>query len=148
MKRAALYAQVSTDIQQAGQTIASRVLELKKQIARADHVLVKEYIDDGYSGTMLDRPGLEELRHDAKGDVFDAIYFLCADRIAREVAHQTVIVDELRKRGKTILIGGKDYEHNPENELTLTMLGAFAESSAPKSLSARRAAGGTVSAPG
>ena len=47
MKRAALYARVSADIQQAGQTIASRVLELKKQIARADHVLVKEYIDEG-----------------------------------------------------------------------------------------------------
>jgi hypothetical protein len=45
---------------------ASQVLELKKQIARAGHVLVKEYIDDGYSGTMLDRPALEELRRDAR----------------------------------------------------------------------------------
>ena len=68
------------------------MLELKKQIARAGHVLVKEYIDDGYSGTMLDRPALEELRQDAKGDVFDAIYLQCADRIAHEVAHQTIIV--------------------------------------------------------
>ena len=42
--------------------------ELKKQIARAGHVLVKEYIDDGYSGTMLDRPALEALRKNAKGD--------------------------------------------------------------------------------
>jgi site-specific DNA recombinase len=79
MKRAALYARVSTDRQQQEQTIASQVLELKKQIARSGNVLVKEYIDE-YSGKMLDRPGLEELRRDAKGDVYDAIYFHSADR--------------------------------------------------------------------
>jgi site-specific DNA recombinase len=33
----------------------------------------------------------------------------------------------LLKRGKQITIGGKDYEQNPENKLTLTMLGAFSE---------------------
>jgi hypothetical protein len=48
------------------------VPELKKQIGRAGHVLVKEYIDDGYSGTMLDRPTLEELRRDANAEVSDA----------------------------------------------------------------------------
>ena len=30
------------------------------------------------------------------------------------------------KHGKKITIAGKDYEENPENKLTLTMLGAFA----------------------
>ena len=62
-----------------------------------------------------------------KTDLFDAIYFLCADRIAREVAHQTIIVDELLKHGKQIIIDSKDYVRTPENRLTLTMLGAFAE---------------------
>jgi DNA invertase Pin-like site-specific DNA recombinase len=36
-------------------------------------------------------------------------------------------VDELLKHRKQIIINGKDYEQNPENKLTLTMLGAFAE---------------------
>jgi site-specific DNA recombinase len=127
MKRAALYARVSTDRQQQEQTIASQVLELKKQIARSGNVLVKEYIDDGYSGALLDRPGLEALRQDAKADVFDAIYFHSADRLARKVAHQTIIVDELLRCGKQVVIGGKDFVRNPENTVTLTMLGAFAE---------------------
>jgi site-specific DNA recombinase len=127
MKKAAFYARVSTDAQQKEGTIDSQVVELKRQIAAAGQVLVKEYIDDGYSGTLLDRPALEQLRQDAKTDVFDAIYFLCADRIAREVAYQTIIVDELMKHGKQIVINGKDYIENPENKLTLTMLGAFAE---------------------
>jgi site-specific DNA recombinase len=76
---------------------------------------------------MLDRAGLQALRQDAKGDVFDAIYFHSADRLARKVAHQTIIVDELLRCGKQVVIGGKDFVRNPENTLTLTMLGAFAE---------------------
>ena len=86
MKRAVLYARVSTDAQQKEGTIESQVLELKRQIAAAGDVLVKEYIDDGYSGTLLDRPALEELRRDVKTDLFDAVYFLDTDRIARDVA--------------------------------------------------------------
>jgi hypothetical protein len=62
MKRAALYARVSTDKQTQQATIESQLAELMKQIARAGQVLVKEYIDDGYRGALLDRPALEELR--------------------------------------------------------------------------------------
>jgi site-specific DNA recombinase len=127
MKRAALYARVSTDRQREEATIESQVLELKKQIAHSGNVLVKEYIDDGYSGKMLDRPALEALRCDAKGDVYDTIYFHSADRLARKAAHQTIIVDELLRSGKQVVISGKDFVRNPENTLTLTMLGAFAE---------------------
>jgi Resolvase, N terminal domain len=88
MKRAVLYARVSTDAQQKGGTIESQVLELKRQIAAAGDVLVKEYVDDGYSGSLLDRPGLEELRRDIRTNLFDAVYFLDTDRIARDVAYQ------------------------------------------------------------
>ena len=52
MKRAVLYARVSTDAQQKEGTIESQVLELKRQISAADDVLVKEYLDDGYSGSL------------------------------------------------------------------------------------------------
>jgi site-specific DNA recombinase len=127
MTKAALYARVSTDAQQKEGTIESQLVELRRQISAAGHVLVREYIDDGYSGTLLDRPALNQMRADVKTDVFDTIYFLAADRIAREVEYQRIIVGELLKHGKQITINGKDYEQNPENKLTLTMLGAFAE---------------------
>ena len=83
MKRAVLYARVSTDAQQKEGTIESQVLELKRQIAAAGDVLVKEYVDDGYSGSLLDRPGLEALRTDVRTPLFDAVYFL--DTIASPV---------------------------------------------------------------
>jgi site-specific DNA recombinase len=111
--KAALYARVSTDTQQKEGTIESQVRELKAQIEKAGHALVKEYIDDGYSGTLLDQPALEELRRDLKTDLFDTIYFLNTDRIARDVADQIIIVGELLRRGKQIIINGKDCVHNP-----------------------------------
>jgi DNA invertase Pin-like site-specific DNA recombinase len=73
MKRAALYARVSTDAQQKEGTIESQLSELRKQVAAAGHELVKEYIDDGITGTVLERPALEQLREDAKSDLFDRI---------------------------------------------------------------------------
>src|SRR5215468_9006011 len=127
MTKAALYARVSTDAQQKEGTIESQLVELRKQVAVAGHELVEEYIDDGYTGTLLDRPALNQMRSDLKTDRFDRIYFLAADRIARDVEYQRIIVGELLKHGKQITINGKDYQQNPENKLTLTMLGAFSE---------------------
>jgi DNA invertase Pin-like site-specific DNA recombinase len=85
MKRAVLYARVSGDLQAKEGTIESQVFALKKQIALAGHALVREYTDEGFSGPRLDRPALDQLRKDLKTNLFDIVYFLDADRIAREV---------------------------------------------------------------
>jgi len=127
MNKAALYARVSTEAQQKEGTIESQIAELKRQIAAAGHELVKEYIDDGHSGGSLDRPALDELRGALKTDAFSMVYFLCADRIARDLTHQNIIVSELLKHKKRIVISGKDYEENPENKFSLTVFGAVAE---------------------
>lgn len=127
MKKAVLYARVSSELQQKERTIESQVAELKRQISAAGDVLVKEYVDDGFSGARLDRPAIDQLRKELKTDLFDTIYFLNTDRIARDVAYQNIIIAEILKYKKQIIINGKDYVHNPENKFTLTILGAVAE---------------------
>ena len=67
------------------------------------------------------------MRKDLKTNLFDAIYFLDADRIAREVTIQTIIIEEILKHRKQLVINGKDYVKNPENKFTLIVLGAVAE---------------------
>ncbi|MBV8094739.1 MAG: recombinase family protein [Acetobacteraceae bacterium] len=62
-------------MQKKERTIESQITEQKGQIRQAG-VLVKEYVDDGYSGARLDRPALDELRRDVKTPLFDSIYFL------------------------------------------------------------------------
>jgi site-specific DNA recombinase len=98
----ALYARVSSDAQRLEGTIESQVAELKRHIAAAGHVLVKECLDEGHSGTDWDRPALEQIRKDLKTDVFDAIHFLDVDRIMRDVAHQMVLLGDLLKYGKQV----------------------------------------------
>jgi site-specific DNA recombinase len=71
--------------------------------------------------------GIERPAHDLKANVFDAVYFLNTDRIARDVTYQNLIIAELLKYKKQIIINGLDYVDNPENKFTLTVLGAVAE---------------------
>jgi site-specific DNA recombinase len=127
MKKAALWARVSSDIQRQERTIESQLFELRKRIAAAGHVLVKEYVDDGHSGADLDRSALDQLRKDLKTPQFDAVYFHSADRIARDVMHQHIIIAELRKYEKQIIIDGRNYANNPEKTFTLTVMGAVAQ---------------------
>jgi len=127
MQRAVLYARVSSDKQRQEQTIESQVAELRRQIEAAGHVLVKEYIDDGYSGAYLDRAALLDLLAASKMDTFDAVYFLCPDRIARATIHQDIIIAELVRHKKRIFISGREHEETAENRFTLQIFGAVSE---------------------
>jgi hypothetical protein len=55
----------------------ARLGAFSRQIAAAGHVLADEYIDDGYTATLLDRPALNRMRTDLKTDPFDRIILSC-----------------------------------------------------------------------
>lgn len=62
--QAAIYARVSTEQQTETNTIQSQLAALKQRVAADGLVLSEElqFIDSGYSGATLVRPGLERLR--------------------------------------------------------------------------------------
>ena len=68
----------------------------------AGHELVSEFIDDGHSGARLDRPGLDALRDAAEAGLFDAVWCLSPDRLARVYAYQVLVLDELARFGVTV----------------------------------------------
>ncbi|MFA5047979.1 MAG: recombinase family protein [Patescibacteria group bacterium] len=127
MKKAVYYARVSTSLQENEGTIESQKSEIIRQIKKDGNILVKEYIDNGWSGGRLDRPALDELREDLKTDQFEVVYFIDSDRIARDVSYQNIIIAELLKYQKEIIIKGKNYINNPENKFNLNVMGAFNE---------------------
>src|SRR3972149_6388652 len=90
MQRAALYARVSTDLQEQEQTIQGQLAVITGCAERQGfrHSTALTYTDDGYSGTWLDRPGLDELRDHAREGRFEVVVVLCPDRLARRDAHQ------------------------------------------------------------
>jgi len=58
IRRAALYARVSTARQEQEQTVGSQLAALKAAAAAAEVLLADEhhYVDEGYSGSRLDAP--------------------------------------------------------------------------------------------
>jgi site-specific DNA recombinase len=127
--RAAIYARVSSDRQAQDQTIDSQVAALRERAARDGHMLDDSlcFLDDGVSGSTLRRPALERLRDLAYIGGVQKLYVHSPDRLARNYAHQVVVVEELVKHGVTIEFLNRAIGVSPEEDLLLQMQGMFAE---------------------
>ena len=125
MKKVAIYCRVSTALQEQEKTIESQLAELR-EICK-DFQVVKEYIDNGWSGGTLDRPALDQLRNDAKEGLFEAVHVHSVDRLSRNLYQQGILVEELKKRGIEIFIGEKPIADTPEGRFMFNVLGAAAE---------------------
>ena len=100
--QAALYARVSSEVQQEARTIESQVADLHACITKRGLQLVPEleFVDDGYSGASLVRPALERLRDVAAAGGIDQLYVHGPDRLARNYAHQVL-------RHGSVVAGGR-----------------------------------------
>ena len=125
----ALYARVSSDRQARQATIESQLGELRSRIAAEGHALLAEheYVDDGFSGASLVRPGLERLRDAAAARAIDRIYVHAADRLARKYAYQALLHEELGRHGASVVFVHGGEGRSPEEEMLLQMQGVFAE---------------------
>ncbi len=87
--RVALYARVSSKTQEKSGTIASQVAALRNHAKQTGHTICEEFVclDDGVSGTSLDRRGLDRLRDGAEAGQFDAVLVLSPDRLSRKYAY-------------------------------------------------------------
>ena len=127
--RAAVYARVSTEKQGRDQTIDSQLEALRGWAASHGHELKREhvYIDEGYSGSRLDRPALDRLRDAAKEGELDAVGVYSPDRLARRYAYQVVLLEELRKAGSPVEFVHQPISDDPHDQLLLQIQGAVAE---------------------
>jgi site-specific DNA recombinase len=129
LKRAALYARVSTDKQEREETVASQVALLQQTATAYDYDVLPGnlFIDDGVSGARLDRPALERLRDLAAEGAFDVVLVTAPDRLARRYAYQVVLVEELTRCGCEVVFAQQHLGASPEEQLLLQMQGVFAE---------------------
>jgi len=129
MKRAALYARVSTELQEKEQTILSQLAALNRYTHEQGlHTTAAlTYTDEGYSGSHLERPALDELRDHAREGRFDIVVVLCPDRLARKYAYQVLLIDELKRAGVDIHFCERPISDSPDDQLLLQIQGAIAE---------------------
>jgi site-specific DNA recombinase len=119
----ALYVRISSE-EQSKYSISSQLKECRR---KAQSESVKEYVDDGFSGEFLDRPGLSLLRHDVREGIVTKIICYDPDRLSRKLMNQLILTDEFEKRGVEIVFVSGDYQKTPEGALFYQMRGAISE---------------------
>jgi site-specific DNA recombinase len=87
----------------------------------------RQFLDDGYSGATLIRPAMDRLRDLAAVGGIDRIYVHSPDRLARNYAHQVLLIEELRRAGVEIVFLNRSLGHSPEDDLLLQVQGIVSE---------------------
>jgi site-specific DNA recombinase len=127
--RVAIYARVSGEQQAKEDTIASQLEAVMQRIA--DDALECDpelrFVDDGVSGSILVRPGLERLRDQAAAGAIDRLYVLDPDRFSRKYAYQVLLLEELDRCGVEVVFLRNPPGRGPEENLLLQVQGMIAE---------------------
>src|SRR2546421_4362419 len=121
MKTAAIYARVSSDKQREENTIASQTAALIAFADEQQFEVPKEWVfeDDGYSGAILIRPGLERVRDLAAEGLIQAVLVYAPDRLSRRYAHQILLIEEFARAGVETLFIRSPRATTAEDQLLL-----------------------------
>jgi hypothetical protein len=87
------------------------------------HVLV----DEGISGTTMERPGLRKLRDLVNAHAIVAVVAYDPDRLSRNPGHQLLLAEDFERASVKLLIVSHPMEQGPEGWLFFQIGGALAE---------------------
>jgi site-specific DNA recombinase len=128
-KPAAIYARVSSDRQKENHTIASQTAALVEYAQMHGYSVPPEWVfqDEGYSGAILVRPGLEALRDVAAEGQIATVLVYSPDRLSRKYAYQVLLSEELLRCGVELIFLKAPAGATPEDQLLLQFQGMIAE---------------------
>src|SRR5438128_7920942 len=134
-KPAAIYARVSSDRQKENHTIASQTAALIEYAQKNGYSVPPEWVfqDEGYSGAILVRPGLERLRDLAAEGQIDAALVYSPDRLSRKYAYQILLSEELSRCGVELIFLKAPAGATPEDQLLVQFQDIIANTNAPRS---------------
>ena len=93
--RVALYPRVSGHEQEDNYSIPEQIDRMKKYCEARDWQVYKIYTDSGYSGSNMDRPGLQNIIKDTEKDVFDMVLVYKLDRLSRSQKDVLYLVEDV-----------------------------------------------------
>lgn len=106
-KRVAIYARVSTSEQERQQTVQMQLERLTKAIEERGWQLVEKYVDNGYSGELLERPALDLLLDEIEKKHIEVVLVTDPDRLARNFVVQKFLEKQIMK--KVLLLNFSHY---------------------------------------
>ena len=115
----AIYARVSTQSQAKQDTIQSQIEALREYAQAHDLNITHECIDNGVSGSTLERDGLDELRDLALAGEVEGVLILSPDRLSRTQFDQIVLMEEFKKRKMKVFFTNQQFEDTPAGNLML-----------------------------
>lgn len=126
IKRAAIYARVSTD----QQTTENQLKELRAMARRMGWKITEEYIDNGISGAKgrEQRPAFDRLCKAAVRREFDVIMAWSVDRLGRSLRHLVDFLGEIHAKGVDLYLHQQGIDTTtPAGKALFQMCGVFAE---------------------
>src|ERR1700690_1256721 len=129
MRMAAIYARVSSEQQREEHTIASQTTALIEFAKSHDLEGPKEggCEDEGFSGAILERPGLERVRDLAAEGQIQAVLAYAPDRLSRKYAYQILLIEEFARHGVETLFVRSPQGTSAEDQLLVQFQGMIAE---------------------
>jgi site-specific DNA recombinase len=126
---AAIYARVSSDRQKEQHTIASQTMALREYAQTHGYTVPPDWVfeDEGYSGALLVRPGLEALRDLAAAGQIRAALVYAPDRLSRKYAYQVLLAEEFQRCGVALVFLQAPTGTTPEDQLLVQFQGMIAE---------------------
>src|SRR5215211_437140 len=128
LRRAILYARVSTDEQaRSGYSLAQQLEALREYAAREGYEVLEEVVDPGQSGASLERPGMDRVRDLVAAGGVSVVLAQDRDRIAREPAYHYLLKREFAEQGTRLAALSDSGDESPEGELTDGILDQLAK---------------------
>jgi site-specific DNA recombinase len=119
---------VSTDEQaEKGYSLSHQRARCRERAIELGASKVQEYADEGVSGSLLDRPGLAALRRAVRAKAIDLVVVYDPDRLARRLAYQLLITDEIEASGAKLEFVNFEWRNTPEGQLFYALRGAVAQ---------------------
>ena len=127
--RCALYARVSSELQDIELSISAQLNELREYAQKRGWQIVREYVDEAYSGRTGDRPAFQRMIEESKQKQppFGVILVHKLDRLARSVYHYATFKHLLEKQGIMLIAIKEDLGETAVAEMVKYILGAVNE---------------------
>ncbi|HHY47732.1 MAG TPA: recombinase family protein, partial [Firmicutes bacterium] len=125
---AIVYCRVSTEDQaRHGYSLIDQLDACKKKAQALGATEIIECVDEGISGSILERPGLTRARDLIRQGHVDLFVCYDPDRLARNLSHQLIVTEEIERAGVRLEFINFDWKDTPEGKLFYSLRGAIAE---------------------